>query len=116
MTDAMKSALEVLAAATERDLGTDPVSRSVSQLADRPSDADLKAAKSVFDRLPSEDRARVSLIAENEARKLAGKDAPKQKPQAKPDLSRQDISGVGAIDELLEDQVGDIAKGKHSLL
>jgi len=112
MTKDMKSALEVLAEATESHLGKHPVSRSVSDLAAQPTDNNIKTTQHVFDRLPAEDKIRVSRIAEEAAKKRAeeAKGAP-----VKPQVSRQDISGLDSIDSLLEDEVGALASGKNSL-
>ena len=68
MTKDMKSALEVLAEATESHLGKHPVSRSVSDLAAQPPDNNIKTTQHVFDRLPAEDKIRVSRIAEEAAK------------------------------------------------
>jgi len=98
----MKTALEVLAKAAEKHLGDHPVSLSVAQLVDDPSEEGLRSTERVFERLPGEDKVRVCLIAEAEARKArAERDAGGEEGRSKVNASRADLSSVGSMEDLL---------------
>lgn len=88
MDQASERAIDILANATRRHLGEHPVTQSVLQLADDPTETNMISTQGVFDKLPGEDRIGVRDIAEAQARKAVSK------LHRRTDASRTDLGSM----------------------